>query len=418
MSGVKCAGDMMIHIRVESGLWKTGRKVGNNMRRFEMCCPVKNPLFQNQICRCIFMALLLAAISFPANAETMNGNVSGGSQKEIIRQVLAGAGAQYGWIPGRCSDYTRNGETFSYCTNFRPGSDSVELMVPVPDCQRHKDKDLFFDEYLLLTVEIYPSKSAAEDRMEQRMRNAASFDNVKIIMFHGHQAVDDPGGMWGSIIRNAGISWQTDSFVFEVTGPPGCISYLSVAGSIYASAVNHGLITGKVVPVQDSDGDGVPDTEDKCPDTAAGTVVDADGCTRMDILATVYPDHFSVPGETARISAHLVDGNGRGMPGKKVTLKGMTGVETGVTDASGAVNFTVTHSDEKRAAYDYMLSAEGITRKLTIPVFQCKAVFEKNPVTGKPYAGLVADGKTFMEIILREFIIIPHRQIRIVGLKK
>ncbi|RLC29876.1 MAG: hypothetical protein DRH32_06640, partial [Deltaproteobacteria bacterium] len=281
---------------------------------------------------------------------------------------------------------------------FRPGRDSVELMVPVPDCQRHKDKDLFFDEYLLLTVEIYPSKSAAEDRMEQIRRNAASFDNVRIFMFHGHQAVDDPGGMWGSIIRNAGISWQTDSFVFEVTGPPGCISYLSVAGSIYASAVNHGLITGKSVPVQDSDGDGVPDTEDKCPDTAAGTTVDADGCTRMDIHATVYPDHFSVPGETARISARLVDGNGKGMSGKKVALKGMTGVETGVTDASGEIHFTVTHSDEKRAAYDYMLSAEGITRKLTIPVFQCKAVFEKNPVTGKPYAGVVADGKTFMEI--------------------
>ncbi len=40
----------------------------------------------------------------------------------------------------------------------------------------------------------------------------------------------------------------------------------------------HGTVSKGVVTPQDSDGDGVDDAQDKCPDTPPGAVIDADGC--------------------------------------------------------------------------------------------------------------------------------------------
>lgn len=46
--------------------------------------------------------------------------------------------------------------------------------------------------------------------------------------------------------------------------------------------VEHTVVKTKTVPVVDSDGDGVPDRNDDCPNTLPGALVDSHGCAQMD----------------------------------------------------------------------------------------------------------------------------------------
>jgi OmpA-OmpF porin, OOP family len=64
------------------------------------------------------------------------------------------------------------------------------------------------------------------------------------------------------------------------------------ADDIMAPAAMSGFVTKIFIgDALDSDGDGVPDHLDKCPDTPAGVVVDADGCP-LDSDGDGVPDHL------------------------------------------------------------------------------------------------------------------------------
>jgi len=349
----------------------------------------------------ITLVLFFCLTSLLSVSETAQGS---DPQEELIKQVLTETGFHYGWIPGECFDYKHDGETFTYCTNFRPGEDSVELMIPVPECQRNKD--VFCDEFLFLTVEIYPSEDRAKDRMEEFNRQTSSMENVKIIMFHGHQAIVDAGGMWGSIIRDEGVYWQAGSFVFQITGPPGCVDYLSVTKTLYTTAVACGLITGDgTIPVQDSDGDGVSDDIDQCPDTPAGVSVDASGCAiakEMSLTVSTDKKAYSA-GETVVIQGSVSDAEGN-LAGAALIVD-VNGTQlTATADLSGnyrcefpipddisqgiyTVKATVSHSDYP-----------STSKSVSFVVGEIGIQLEENPVTGKPFTGIAADGVSSLRI--------------------
>ncbi|MBW8372292.1 MAG: OmpA family protein [Thiobacillus sp.] len=62
-------------------------------------------------------------------------------------------------------------------------------------------------------------------------------------------------------------------------------------------------LLGVPCKVVDSDGDGVPDFEDKCPDTPAGTKVDADGCPFPAAAAEPAPAAAPAPAALAPAAA-------------------------------------------------------------------------------------------------------------------
>ncbi|MEW6489505.1 MAG: OmpA family protein [Thermodesulfobacteriota bacterium] len=71
-------------------------------------------------------------------------------------------------------------------------------------------------------------------------------------------------------------------------------------------------------PPADSDGDGVPDDRDKCPDTPAGVTVDADGCP-LDSDGDGVPDYLDkCPGTPAGVKVDAsgcpLDSDGDGVP--------------------------------------------------------------------------------------------------------
>lgn len=89
--------------------------------------------------------------------------------------------------------------------------------------------------------------------------------------------------------------------------------------------------------VRDSDGDGLPDTQDRCPDTPAGVAVDATGCS-LDSDGDGVPDYLdhcpgTPAGETVDAKGCPLDSDGDGVSD---TLDACSGTPAGVpVDAKG-----------------------------------------------------------------------------------
>lgn len=85
-------------------------------------------------------------------------------------------------------------------------------------------------------------------------------------------------------------------------------------------------VPGPVV-IADADGDGVADAADKCPDTAAGTPVNVDGCPRDTDMDGVIDALDKCPGTAAGV---LV--NAEGCPAEKVTVSLSVKFDSGKAD--------------------------------------------------------------------------------------
>ncbi|DAB35645.1 MAG TPA: flagellar motor protein MotB [Sulfurospirillum cavolei] len=114
---------------------------------------------------------------------------------------------------------------------------------------------------------------------------------------------------------------------------------------------------------KDSDGDGVYDDKDKCPNTPKGTVVDADGCTKIIRLhvkfdfdkSTVKPEYMP---EIQKVADFMKQN-----PGYNVVLEGHT-------DSKGSDAYNMKLSDQRAKAVAKALSTLGVSgAKVTTEAF-------------------------------------------------
>jgi len=116
-------------------------------------------------------------------------------------------------------------------------------------------------------------------------------------------------GLAGSLI-GGGIGYASSSDSDEDDGAAIGSVVGATAGALMFSANDNNVV--------DSDGDGVPDDRDQCPDTPAGVAVDASGCP-LDTDGDGVPDYRDeCPGTPAGVEVNAsgcpLDSDGDGVP--------------------------------------------------------------------------------------------------------
>lgn len=110
-------------------------------------------------------------------------------------------------------------------------------------------------------------------------------------------------------------------------------------------------------PVRDEDGDGVPDSADKCPGTLAGAIVDDDGCAIPEQTITLQDVHFefdsAILTPEAGASLNNVVQALNNQPGSQVEISGHT-------DSVGSDAYNLTLSLERAEAVRNYLVELGI----------------------------------------------------------
>lgn len=110
-------------------------------------------------------------------------------------------------------------------------------------------------------------------------------------------------------------------------------------------------------PFVDSDGDGVPDDRDKCPDTISGAKVDSDGCMIMNQTITFNNINFEL--NSAEITASSRPSLDR--VAKALKAQDDFKVEiAGHTDSTGSASYNETLSDKRAKSVRQYLIDQGI----------------------------------------------------------
>ena len=96
------------------------------------------------------------------------------------------------------------------------------------------------------------------------------------------------------IVFTLGVSSFTGPLTFAQTASNLATDLVGTVQSIRGTGAN-GLKGGEVLPPTDTDGDGVTDDADLCPDTPSGETVDSDGCSASQrdpeaVVRQVYED--------------------------------------------------------------------------------------------------------------------------------
>ncbi len=134
--------------------------------------------------------------------------------------------------------------------------------------------------------------------------------------------------------------WQADNLFFTLYVTPS-EDLIIAAEILYNNAVKYGLIT-EVNPVQDYDGDGVPDNVDQCPNTQANVLVDSDGCPVIMQISLKTDKATYLPGETAIISGSIANNNGPlAGAGIKIDINGSIANLVSAAAGSYKFNFTI-----------------------------------------------------------------------------
>jgi OOP family OmpA-OmpF porin len=127
------------------------------------------------------------------------------------------------------------------------------------------------------------------------------------------------------------------------------------------------------VGVLDSDGDGVPDYQDKCPDTPKGAKVDKDGCWAYHGVffdfdkATIKPEYHGL----FENAVHVMNIN----PGLEVQIEGHT-------DSIGSAAYNQKLSERRAKSVKNHLVEKGVSASR----MTTKGFGESDPITGNDTA--------------------------------
>ncbi|MEA3313368.1 MAG: alpha/beta fold hydrolase [Caldisericota bacterium] len=306
-----------------------------------------------------------------------------GNQEEVMEQVLKDAADQLagqreiGWY----------GSTYVHREWWCEGG-----------CCHQGVQEIKGDSFWEYKLEIcrWSTESEAAGYLETQLETG-----YRSTSFHGY-----PVGICTMFQQEQGLSaliWQSGRFTFYVdaTNKPVKLG----AEILYSRAVGRGLIARGGGTTQDSDGDGVSDDIDQCPNTSAGVAVDENGCAivkEMSLTVSTDKKAYSA-GETIIIHGSVSDTQGE-LTGATVAIDVNGTKLTPTTDSSGKYRCEYPLPDNiSQGIYTVKATASksdypNTSKNTSFAVGEISIQLEENHVTGEPFIGITADGVSSLRI--------------------
>jgi pimeloyl-ACP methyl ester carboxylesterase len=350
--------------------------------------------------------LIIAAVIFVFN-QSVSAERAGQSdpQEALIKKVITESAAHFGWNQNYCWTHQPPGQEtvpsgdgwvlqdrqpITVCPTLWGPSEMFEQQgdqyVPMAgagygiDAYAPVPADTLYLEETVFRIFAYPTVEAAQADMNETLNNLLPQYSTRIDM-HGYPAVKTLDI----------IDFQANRFMFSAaefynSKIGQTISPEELAEVFYQNAIKYELITPSGTE-QDNDDDTDEDIE-----------------SQLEMKVSAEPQSFSKPGDQGTIMVTLTDSDGTPAAGVTVTLYDADtnfNIAEGTTGTSGKTTFMVDHHDETRKSYTYRLQTPLISKTITIPVFAMGIQLELNSLTGTAYKGVVADGESTMEIIIK-----------------
>lgn len=179
------------------------------------------------------------------------------------------------------------------------------------------------------------------------------FDNGLKLRAEARYMYDDFDGITGTVSEDEGgfNDWR---FSLGLEVPLGQTKTVEVEKIVYETREVEKVVE---VAAADSDGDGIPDNRDKCPNTIQGAKVDGDGCLLTNQTITFNNIGFEL--NSAKLTA-----TSRPLVDRLVkALKSQTNFDVeiaGHTDSTGSAEYNETLSDERAKAVRQYLIDNGV----------------------------------------------------------
>src|SRR5699024_6709720 len=146
--------------------------------------------------------------------------------------------------------------------------------------------------------------------------------------------------------------------------------------------VERTVVKTKEVPLVDSDGDGVPDQNDDCPNTLPGSLVDSRGCAKENQNITMEGVKFEYDKATLTANAEIILQNAvkalKGQPNMRVQIAGHT-------DSIGSNAYNQDLSDRRARSVKRFLVSHGIdsSRLTTIGYGETRPIATNKTAAGR-----------------------------------
>lgn len=375
--------------------------------------------FGLRFCILLIISIALCLICQPVLAECVGQS---DPQEALIKKVISESAAHFGWDQSYCWTHQPPGretvpsgdgwvlqdrQPVTVCPTLWGPREMLEkqgdqyvpmagagygiyVYAPVPDYNLYLEESPF-------RIMAHPTDEVAKSAMDEEIsvsKKLPSEYNTKVTEIHGYPAVSS---------LNKIFEWQAGRFLFGTSAfydskIGRTVSAEELAEVLYQNAIKHGLITA-FGSEQDTNGD-TDDLEESEP----------------EIIVSAEPRFFSKPGDRGTIRVTLTGSDGAPAAGVTVTLYDADtnfNIAEGTTDEGGKTTFVVEHHDETRKSYTYQLQTPLISKTITIPVFEMGIQLELNSLTGTAYKGVVADGESTLEIIIKLDGADPDGELRI-----
>lgn len=146
--------------------------------------------------------------------------------------------------------------------------------------------------------------------------------------------------------------------------------------------VKQTIVKTKTVPLVDSDGDGVPDRNDDCPNTLSGALVDDHGCAQMDQDIQLEGVKFQYDKASLTANAQVI------LRSVVKALKGQPGMDVkiaGHTDSNGSNAYNQGLSERRADSVKRFLVGHGISpaRLTTIGYGETRPIATNETAAGR-----------------------------------